>query len=124
MPLYDFRCDECGKTSRSVFREYEQRDNGPECCGKSSSRVWLTMPGVMGAGQFEPYLSPIDGRPITSERARIEDMARNNCVPYEDGIRQDQERNARRAEAQTDVLIESIVKETAERMNISSLGEG
>lgn len=124
MPLYDFRCDDCGKIRRSIYRKYEQRDEGPECCGKAAIRVWLTTPGFMGAGQFEAYLSPIDGRPITSERARLEDLRRNNCVPYEDGIRQDQERNSKKSEEQTDALVESIVRETAERMNVPSLGEG
>ena len=32
---------------------------------------------------IEPYKSPIDGRVITSRSARRDDLARNNCVPYE-----------------------------------------
>jgi len=120
MPTYDYQCKDCGKVSRSVFREYDKRDDGPECCGAFSQRVWLQMPGFMGAGQFEAYLSPVDGRPITSEKARLEDLRRNNCVPYEEGIRQDQERNARRAEQDTDRLVEKIVAETAERANIAN----
>ena len=120
MPTYDYQCQYCGKVSRSVFREYEKRDEGPECCGEVSQRVWLQMPGFIGAGQFEAYLSPVDGRPITSEKARLEDLRRNNCVPYEEGIRQDQERNARRAEQDTDRLVEKIVAETAERANIAN----
>lgn len=120
MPTYDYQCQDCGKVSRSVFREYERREDGPECCGKVSKMVWLKTPGFMGAGQFEPYLSPVDGRPITSEKARLEDLRRNNCVPYEEGIRQDQERNARKAEQDTDMLVEKIVAETAERANIAN----
>ena len=115
MPVYDYRCQRCEKTHRNVFRVYEERQNGPECCGQSSVQVWLATPGFMGDGQFEPYL-----RPITSEKARLEDLRRNNCVPYEEGIRQDQERNSKRAEQETDQLIEKIVAETAERANISN----
>jgi hypothetical protein len=32
---------------------------------------------------IEPYKSPIDGKMITSRSERREDLARNNCVPYE-----------------------------------------
>jgi hypothetical protein len=32
---------------------------------------------------IQPYKSPIDGRLITSASERRDDLARNNCVPYE-----------------------------------------
>jgi len=35
------------------------------------------------------YDSPIDGRPITSHAARIEDMKRNNCIPYDPEMKKD-----------------------------------
>lgn len=120
MPTYDYMCHDCGKVMRSVFREYERREDGPDCCGKASKKVWLQTPGFMGACKFDSYLSPIDGRPITSERARNEDLRRNNCVPYEEGIRQDQVRNTAKSERETDLLVEKIVAETAERANIAN----
>lgn len=118
MPLYDYQCATCNKVIANVYREYEQRDNGPKCCELTSKIVWLKTPGFMGAGQFEAYLSPIDGRPITSERARRDDLARNNCVPYEDGIKQDQIRHAKQDEADTERLVEKIVSEAAERTTL------
>lgn len=44
-------------------------------------RDGLVMPMVRS--DIEPYASPIDGRMITSRSERREDLARNNCVPYE-----------------------------------------
>lgn len=115
MPLYDYQCATCNLVIANVYREYDQRDNGPECCALTTKMVWLKTPTVMGARQFEPYLSPCDGRPITSERARLDDLARNNCIPYEEGIKQDQIRNAQQSEADTERLVEKIVSEAAER---------
>lgn len=37
----------------------------------------------MFASDIEPYKSPIDGRVIGGRAARRDDLARNNCVPYE-----------------------------------------
>ena len=38
------------------------------------------------------YDSPIDGRPITSMKARTEDLARSGCRPYDPDQKQDQQR--------------------------------
>ena len=118
MPVYDYQCGACNKVQRNVYRSADECDTGPECCGASSRLVWLTTPGFMGAGQFDAYLSPIDGRPITSERARRDDLARNNCVPYEEGIKQDQNRKAKQEEAETEQLVDKIVREAAERTSL------
>lgn len=121
MPVYDYKCGQCGSEYRNVARIYADRECGPYCCGEPTNIVWLAMPGFFGASQFEPYLSPIDGRPITSEKARDEDLARNNCVPYEPGIKQDQDRNAARAEKETEAMVDNIVSEVVQR---KGLGEG
>lgn len=41
----------------------------------------ICMPTIVS--DIEPYKSPIDGRWITSRTDRRDDLARNNCVPYE-----------------------------------------
>jgi hypothetical protein len=41
----------------------------------------VVMPMIQS--DIEPYKSPVDGRLIGSRSARREDLARNNCVPYE-----------------------------------------
>ncbi len=41
----------------------------------------IAMPMIQS--DIEPYCSPVDGRLIGSRSARRDDLARNNCVPYE-----------------------------------------
>lgn len=41
----------------------------------------VVMPMIQS--DIQPYYSPCDGRLIGSRSARREDLARNNCVPYE-----------------------------------------
>ena len=42
---------------------------------------------------FEPYTSPIDGRPVMNMAQRREDLKRNDCIEWEPGIRQDVSKN-------------------------------
>ncbi len=51
------------------------------------------------------YDSPIDGRPITSKQARLQDLARSNCVPYDPDQKQDY---TRRIEAQEAALEKAV----------------
>ena len=37
----------------------------------------------MVQSDIQPYASPVDGKMITSRTQRRDDLARNNCVPYE-----------------------------------------
>lgn len=93
MPLYEYRCPEC-RAEQSEFRSVDERDNAPECHGPM--RRILTVP--MAFVREVNYQSPTDGRPITSLKAHQEELARTNCVVYEPGIKQDQERNEKRRE--------------------------
>lgn len=45
----------------------------------------VVMPSVIS--DIPAYLSPIDGRPITSRSARREDLKRNGCVEYEPSLK-------------------------------------
>ena len=65
-----------------------------ECeCGSTATQVILSAPiGIVPAECR--YQSPIDGRPITNRRARVNDMARNGCVEYDPGLRKDVDRKA------------------------------
>lgn len=57
------------------------------------------------------YDSPIDGRPITTKQARIEDLKRSGCVEYDPGMK---EQAAQYRQASQDKL-EAAVGETIER---------
>jgi hypothetical protein len=55
------------------------------------------------------YDSPIDGRVITSKQARLEDLARHNCVEYDPGMRQDYQRRIADGEKQLDKAVDQTI---------------
>lgn len=69
--------------TRYVFRGGQFVDRSTNEPMSVPDRDGVVMPMI--ASDIEPYKSPIDGRVISSRSARREDMARNNCVPYEPG---------------------------------------
>lgn len=108
MPIYEARCNTCGK----VQDYYQTAANclmTPECCGASMQKVILTAP--VGYVQNISYQSPIDGRPITTKQARQDDLARNNCRPWE-GLEQERkvaEDRKRDEEKKADKQLEEAV---------------
>ena len=87
-----------------------------ECtCGESAKQVIESAPMVVIPAHMrwnaEAYTSPIDGRPITNKRQHIEDMARNDCIEYEPGMKQDQERNL----VESDKALDKLVDDTVDR---------
>ena len=109
MPLHDHRCK-----SGHYFERFIDRDRLHEVqlcdCGEPAERVFLRPP-MSWVEKDICYDSPIDGRPITSKQARIEDLARSNCVPYEPEIKQDYQRRIEREEK----ALEKRVDETVEK---------
>lgn len=65
----------------------------------------------MVRGDLPAYESPIDGRLIEGRRARMEDLRRNNCRPYEDGEKEYHER----ARAQENARLDAAVDESVDR---------
>jgi hypothetical protein len=110
MPLHDFRCPAGHVTTEFVGHGIDH--TGCKTCGfpHLAEKVFLRAPMAFVRPDI-CYDSPIDGRPITSMQARIEDLARSNCVPYEEGIKQDGERIKRESEE----ALERSFDQTVER---------
>lgn len=109
MPLHDHRCLACGEIEER-FVPLDQLDAIQKHeCGGAMERVFLRFPFATIQEDI-CYDSPIDGRPITSKQARLEDLARADCVPYEEGIRQDQERNKRESEERLERAVDQTVE--------------
>lgn len=86
MPLHDFLC--CAGHTFEAFVPLVDLEKERLCdCGSPAHRVFLTAP--MGIVKNVEYTSPIDGRAITTKSARIEDMARHNCVEYDPEMKKD-----------------------------------
>lgn len=62
------------------------------------------------------YTSPIDGRPITSEAARRDDLARNNCEPYDPGMKQDYQRRIKEGEERLEKGLDDTVERVFDAM--------
>lgn len=83
--IYESRCNSCGKTYEYI-KPAAQYLESPFCCGERTEKVILNAP--MGHVVNIHYTSPIDGKPITTKQARIDDLRRNNCRPWE-GLEQE-----------------------------------
>ena len=83
--IYESRCNSCGKLYEYI-KPASQYLESPFCCGERTEKVILNAP--MGHVVNIHYTSPIDGRPITTKQARIDDLKRNNSRPWE-GLEQE-----------------------------------
>lgn len=89
MPLHDWRC-ECGHIFEA-FVSLEQLKVNPVIylcsCGSPAEIVHLKAPTVRG--DLPGYQSPVTGEWIEGKVARRNDLARHDCVPYDEGMKQD-----------------------------------
>lgn len=79
MPIYVYRCPACG-SDEDAFRHINERDDAPEHCGISMERI---ITPTMIQVDIPAYQSPIDGREVRGRKARMEDLKRNGCRPWE-----------------------------------------
>lgn len=112
MPVHDFRCTLCGKVEERVVPSNDlQKPQWHQCSSVAAAlmeKIFLRAP--MGFVQRDIcYDSPVDGRPITSKAARIDDLRRNDCIEYDPEMRKDAERNRREAEARLDRAVDETV---------------
>lgn len=67
--------------TRYVYRNGAFRDPSTNKPMPLPERDGITMPTIRS--DIEPYKSPVNGKWITTSSERRDDLARNNCVPYE-----------------------------------------
>jgi hypothetical protein len=109
VPMHSFRCP-----TGHVFDAYQpvdQLDSTMACahCKAMAEKVFLRAPMAI-VRQDVRYTSPLDGRPITNYQEHLNDLARGDCVAYEPGIKQDQERIARESETAVERSIETTIE--------------
>lgn len=114
MPLYEYECPNGHSLEiRLPLSEY----NAPQTCfcGSPAQRV-ITKPAYGFASRDICYDSPIDGTPITSLRARANDLAKHDCIPYDPEMRKDAARNRERSQRELERKIDETVEAEIERM--------
>lgn len=110
MPLYEYECQKGHKFNR--FLKLAEYNDPQTCeCGCNAKRL-ISAPMI--APMFEDYQSPIDGSPITSKKKRNEDLARNGCVPYEEGMRQEADRKVKNDELKLEKEVDRTMDATIE----------
>lgn len=106
-PIHDFRCESGHVTDQFV----EQGVDFIECgeCHNFAKKVFLKAPPGYVQGDV-CYDSPIDGRAITTMKARSEDMKRNNCVPYDPDQKVDYKRRIDEGNAKLEKKLDQTVE--------------
>jgi len=113
VPTYEFKCTNGHKFDRYLkLRDYQE----PQwcVCGAESTKL-ISIPMITPS--FEAYESPIDGRPITTKKARSEDMKRNGCVPYETGMVENNNQNLRNEELKLEKSLDDTVDSEISKMD-------
>jgi putative FmdB family regulatory protein len=113
VPVYEYQCPEGHVVN--ALRRVVDRDRVPECpCGHLTQKVILTPPRVFG--DYEGYESPASGKWISGRRARVEDLKRTHCRPYEEGERQEFERRQAAVDRELDTTVDEVVDRTLEEI--------
>lgn len=81
MPIYHYKCSECGKEADEYNKINDRKDNAPKCHGKMALVIIPPqIAPVLGGGSIPGYKCPVTGKFVTSRKERREIMKRNNLV--------------------------------------------
>lgn len=108
MPLYAYHCNRCDKM-HEAYNHISQRHNGPICCEKVTD-ICIVPPAVMP--DLPGYESPVTGKWIEGRKARIEDLRRSGCRPYEEGEREEYARQQKYEEKKNDAQLRETLMRT------------
>lgn len=114
MPVYLYKCSVCSEQFEIVCKVKDHVNPAICDCGNEASQV-ITRPMLITVPDIY-YQSPVDGTPITNKRARDEDLARNNCMEYDPGMKQDADRRVFEADQQLDKHVDDTVDRAMEQM--------
>jgi hypothetical protein len=87
VPLYEYSCEKDGWTV-DWHNYVDQRHTHAPVCNTCNEQMKLQISPVRGFVRFpaaggQEYVSPVTGKAITTQRARVEDLKRTGCRPYE-----------------------------------------
>ena len=115
MPTYEFVCPEGHRFDRILkVADY----NVPQgcSCGLYAKRQ-ISIPMVF-VSQDIRYESPIDGKVITTRQQRLDDLARNDCVPYDPEMKVDAARKREREDKALESAMDATVEKTVHEMPV------
>lgn len=106
MPVYAYQCLGCGAQFDRYLPLAMYRQAVLHSCAGVGQKLFLP---PMVRGDLPGYESPIDGRWIEGRRARMEDLRRSGCRPYEAGEKEANERARIRANESLDASVDSTI---------------
>src|SRR6267378_3701005 len=107
MPVYTYNCRGCGQRFEKYLPMALCSSLQIHECAGVGQKIFLP---PMVRGDLPGYESPINGRWIEGRRARLEDLRRSGCRPYETGEREQNERTRARDNAALDARIDETVE--------------
>src|SRR5258708_13417503 len=113
MPIYAYSCRGCGAQFDRYLPMALCSSLVIHDCAGVGQKIFLP---PMVRGDLPGYTSPIDGRWIEGRRARLEDLRRNNCRPYETGEKEYHERARVQEKARLDAKITEPVQPAFDKM--------
>jgi predicted nucleic acid-binding Zn ribbon protein len=112
MPIYAYLCRRNHAFERYLpLADYAAAQTCE--CGAASTKQ-LCAPLVVA--DLPGYQSPVDGRWVEGRKARREDLARNNCVPYEPSMKAEHAKRIERSNAAIDRKVDEHVEAEISRM--------
>jgi putative FmdB family regulatory protein len=114
MPLYDYRCEDCGAELTAYRPVAQYREPLPCACGGLAARR-IVAPAVVA--DYAGYESPVTGRWIEGRRAHQEELARTGCRVYERGETQEFIRRKAERQRQFDRAVEEVVEQAAAQIS-------
>jgi hypothetical protein len=112
MPLYAYSC-QCGARFDRYLPLAFYNAQQVHLCGRVAEKRILPTP-VMG--DLPGYVSPVSGRWIEGRKARMEDLKRTGCRPYEQGEKEAAMRVRAKEESDFDRAIEETVEAEVAQM--------
>jgi putative FmdB family regulatory protein len=107
MPTYEYVCTKGHKFDRVLKVADCQKPQKCEC-GSKGKKI-ISAPMVFVSPEIR-YTSPIDGKVIATRQQRQDDLARNNCIPYDPGMKQDADRRQRESEMKLEKSLDATVE--------------
>lgn len=109
MPVYCYRCH-----SGHAFERYLPlaRYQEPQICDCGELSEKVIKPTMVFVRPEIRYTSPIDGRVITSQAQRADDLARSDCVPYDPELKKDHMRKLKEQDEALDKAVDETVDKT------------
>lgn len=76
MPLYEVKCQKCGK-HEDIFRKVSDYDNLPFCCDEKMTRV---ISASFVHAEFTPYKSMLTGEIVTDRGRHRRMLKEHGCI--------------------------------------------